>query len=67
MMTVDDVQVFLPGEDEPVSLDHYADYMALVAGCGTYEQSLSVPAFFHYENPLSGNSCTIGTTPGDER
>jgi hypothetical protein len=57
-MTIE-VQVFLPGENNPVDLDTYADIVAAIAGCGTYEQAQSLPDYYHYDNPKTGAQCTV--------
>jgi hypothetical protein len=55
-----EVQVFLPGEKSPVDVEDYIDYLCLVAGAGTYEQSLSIPGTLVYDNPKTGTKCSIG-------
>lgn len=62
-MTMSDIQVFLPGDSVPVTNDYYADYMMSVAACGSYEQSLSVPGYFDYTNPVSGKKISFGSIP----
>lgn len=54
-----EIQVFLPGDKTPVDLDDYFDYLTAVAACGTYTESLTLPDEFHYDNPVTGNRCSI--------
>lgn len=61
-----EVKVYLPGPCEPVSLDDYATYLAMVAGCGTYEQAQCLPDELYYSNPVEGSELSI-TPSGEER
>lgn len=60
-MTVE-IQTFIPGHVEPVDLDVYADIVAAIAGCGTYEQAQSLPDYFHFDNPKTGSKSTVCNT-----
>ena len=58
MMTIE-VQVYLPGENNPVDLDTYADIVAGIAGFGTAEQAQCLPDYYSYDNPKTGSSCSV--------
>ena len=54
------VEVYVPEEEEPLSLDDYAVYQSLLAMAGTYDQAVCLPDYFHLDNPKTGNKHTIG-------
>jgi len=56
-----EIQVYLPGETNPVDLDDYANIVANIAGYGTYGQSRALPELFIYDNPKSGTKQKVGT------
>ena len=55
-----EIQVYLPGETNPVDLDDYANIVSAIAGCGTYEQWQSLPELFVLDDPKSGNRTSVG-------
>lgn len=48
-----------PGHKEPVDFGTYATYVSLVAGCGTYVQSQSLPDYFQFDDPKTGNKTLV--------
>ena len=54
-----EIQVFVPGKTSPVDLDTYADIVAAIAGFGTEAEQQMLPDHFAYDNPKTGNKCTV--------
>lgn len=57
-MTIE-VRAYIPGHVEPVDLDTYADIVAAIAGYGTCEQAQSLPDYFQYDSPKTGNKSLV--------
>jgi len=64
-MTAIEVQVFMPGVPESLTLDDYVDVTAMIAGCGMASELNLLPDFFYYDNPKTGAKCSIVPAPGE--
>jgi len=63
-MTIE-VLVYLPGSDQPVDLNGYAEYLATVAASDTPDDGQCLPDELHYDNPREGTSLSITTETND--
>ena len=54
-----EILVYTPNATHPCSLDAFLDYLTAVAKCGAYTESLLLPADVRYDNPKTGNTCSI--------
>ena len=56
-----EIEVYLPGETNPIDLDTYAVNVASVSAYGTSKQVKCLPYFFAYDNPKTSRQFSIGT------
>ena len=57
-MTIE-VLVYLPGSDQPVDLNGYAEYLATVAANDTPDGGQCLPDEIYYDNPREGSPLSI--------
>jgi len=57
-MTIE-VHVYVPSFEDTLSLDEFVDYLMAVRACGSYRERLAIPDSITYNNPTTGNKCTI--------
>lgn len=55
-MGIDDIQIFLPGDNSSVGVDCYAKYMVSILENGNHEQRSWLPSFFYYSNSRTGEN-----------
>lgn len=54
-----EIEVYLPGSNEGVSLDDYLTYLELTAGLGSWGQLALLPDYIQYSSPTTGISSEI--------
>jgi len=62
-----EVRAYVPGVPGALTLDEYVDLTTMVAACGMAEQADLLPDYFYYDNPKTGNKCSIERANPGER